>query len=59
VTICQDMWTVNLASLEWSKVEVGGHTAPCQAEELPGQQAVQAILVEHLRQNGFDVSGLK
>jgi len=59
LTVCQKMWTVYLDSLEWASAEVPGHTAPCQQNDLPDEQAAHKIVIEHLRQNGFDVGKLR
>lgn len=58
VVVCQEMYTLDLNNDKWSQVEVAGHTAPCQAGDLPDQARVRTIMLEHLTANGFDISTL-
>ena len=59
LTVCQKMWMVNLTTLEWSKADVPGHTAPCNTADLPNDLEAHNLIINHLRQNGFNVSRLK
>jgi hypothetical protein len=43
----------------YSELEVFDHTAPCPEADLPDKNAVRAIMLEHLRKYGFDVSSLE
>ncbi|MBN2083675.1 MAG: sulfatase-like hydrolase/transferase [Anaerolineales bacterium] len=57
--ICQKMARLTLNINYYSELEVFDHTAPCPAADLPDRNAVHAIMVEHLRTYGFDVSSLE
>jgi hypothetical protein len=59
VVVCQKMARLTLNINLYSELAVFDHTAPCPAADLPDKNAVRAIMVEHLRANGFDVSSLE
>ncbi len=59
VVICQKMTRLDLNINYYSELEVFEHTAPCPEGDLPDRNAVHAIIVEHLRKYGFDVSSLE
>jgi hypothetical protein len=55
---CQKWYKLDLTRLRWETGNVEGSTSVCSAgEEITDEQAFQWI-VEHLRENGFDVSTL-
>lgn len=58
VVVCQRMYTLDLNHNRWTEVDVAGHTAPCPLTELPTRAEVRQIVLDHLRENGFDVSSL-
>jgi arylsulfatase A-like enzyme len=56
---CDKWYRLNLADLSWESEPVEGSTATCAADEdITDEQAFHWI-VEHLRENGFDVSTLE
>jgi hypothetical protein len=56
---CQKWYRLDLASLGWETGDVEGSTAVCTpGSEITEEQAFQWI-IEHLRQNDFDVSSLE
>ncbi len=57
--ICQKMARLNLNINYYSELEVFDHTAPCPEADLPDRNAVRAVMVEHLRLYGFEVSSLE
>ncbi|MGB7537393.1 MAG: sulfatase/phosphatase domain-containing protein, partial [Anaerolineales bacterium] len=59
VVICQKMAKLDLNINYYSELAVFDHTAPCPAADLPDRNAIHAIMVEHLRKYGFDVSSLE
>ncbi len=59
VVICQKMARLELNINYYSELAVFDHTAPCPAADLPDKNAVRAVMVEHLRAYGFDVSSLE
>jgi arylsulfatase A-like enzyme len=59
VVMCQKMAKLELNINYYSELEVFDHTAPCPEADLPDRNAVHAIIVEHLRKYGFDVSSLE
>jgi hypothetical protein len=58
VVVCQKMYTLELEHKWWTVAYVYGHTARCNATDLPDTDQVHQIMVDHLRSNGFDVSSL-
>lgn len=55
---CQKWYRLDLSRLRWETGNVEGSTSVCNSgEEITDEQAFQWI-VEHLRENGFDVSTL-
>lgn len=53
---CHKWYWLDLNSLEWQSGEVPGHTQPCPAGQLLSFDQIQAGLLEHLSNNGFDIS---
>jgi hypothetical protein len=59
VVVCQKMAKLDPNINFYSELAAFDHTAPCLAADLPDRNAVHAIMVEHLRKYGFDVSSLE
>jgi hypothetical protein len=59
VVVCRTMYTLELNTERWSEQPVIGSTAACEPDELPTSSQVRQLILEHLRQNGFDVSSLE
>jgi hypothetical protein len=59
VVVCRTMYTLELNTDRWSEEPVIGSTAACGPDELPTRAQVRQLILEHLRQNGFDVSSLQ
>jgi hypothetical protein len=59
LVVCQKMWTFDLTSQSWSAADVRGHTHACPVENLPDLSEVHQIVSEYLKQNKFDISGLR
>ncbi|MFQ5527815.1 MAG: sulfatase [Thermoanaerobaculia bacterium] len=57
--ICGRAFRLDLDNLRMRVAEVEGHTAPCGPRDLPNADDVEEMLVDHLRENGYDVSGLE
>lgn len=58
VIICQRFFSLNLHEpwpypFSWSNIK--GHTAPCDEKEIPSEAQMRGLLVEHLREKGFDL----
>lgn len=56
--ICQRYFLMNLHEpwpypVSWSNIK--GHTAPCDEKEIPSEAQMKGLLVEHLREKGFDL----
>ncbi len=47
-----------LSALPQLEGVITSHTAPCYRRQRPRNQEVRRFLVDHLRQNGYDVSSL-
>jgi hypothetical protein len=39
--------------------DIEGHTAPCGEEELPDPQEIGRMIIDHLKENGYDTSSIK
>jgi arylsulfatase A-like enzyme len=59
VVVCQKMARLELNINLYTESSVYDHTAPCPAADLPDKNQVRAILIDHLRTYGFDVSSLE
>jgi hypothetical protein len=59
VVVCQRMAKLDLNLNLYTELAVFDHTAPCPADQLPDRNAIRAIMIDHLRKYGFDVSSLK
>ncbi len=55
---CQHSYKLTLKNGIIRQSEVPGHTAPCPVEQLMTRQEARSTIVEHLRENGYDVSSL-
>jgi len=55
---CQWWYQLNLRRTVFSKGVVESHTAPCNPSRRPQDAEVRRFLVDHLRENGYDVSSL-
>jgi hypothetical protein len=53
------MYTLELNTDRWSEAPVIGSTAACGPGEPPTGEQVRQLILEHLRQNGFDVASLE
>jgi hypothetical protein len=56
--ICQRYFWMNLCEpwpypFGWSNIK--GHTAPCDEKKIPSEAQLRELLVEHLRDKGFDL----
>ena len=55
---CHWWYELDVRSSTFSKGVITSHTAPCYRRQRPRNQEVRRFLVDHLRQNGYDVSSL-
>ncbi|MGB7094543.1 MAG: sulfatase, partial [Anaerolineales bacterium] len=53
---CNKWYWLDLTSLTWDSGDVPEHTAPCSDEQLLTQDQIYKALLEHLSDNGFDIS---
>ncbi len=58
VDICHKSYRLNLKNNVFSVSEIIGHTAPCDNSEMPDNAQVKYYIVNHLRENGYDVSSI-
>ena len=58
VTVCHKFYGLNLKDKTFLVSDIKGHTAPCEASELPSQAEARDYIVNHLRENGYDVSSI-
>lgn len=56
--ICNHYYELNLVDLTWSEGVIADHTAPCDPSTLPSLDEARSIIVEHLREKGFDVTSI-
>lgn len=60
VIICQRYFSMNFWTERWPApffwCNIKEHTAPCSEEEIPSREELRKLLVEHLREKGFDLS---
>ncbi|MBN1614012.1 MAG: sulfatase-like hydrolase/transferase [Deltaproteobacteria bacterium] len=60
VIICQRYFSMNFGTEQWSNrffwCNVKEHTNPCDETDIPPREALRELLVEHLREKGFDLS---
>jgi arylsulfatase A-like enzyme len=60
--ICQQyyhLWFQNPNRIIMQTTPIKGHTAPCPEEELPSRGLMRLFIVDHLEDNGYDVSTLR
>ncbi|MGB3701688.1 MAG: sulfatase-like hydrolase/transferase, partial [Anaerolineales bacterium] len=53
---CNKWYWLDFTSLTWDSGDVPEHTAPCSDEQLLTQDQIYKALLEHLSDNGFDIS---
>ena len=58
VVYCQWWYRLGLPWANFSKGVVESHTAPCNPSRRPQDAEVRRFLVDHLRENDYDVSSL-
>jgi arylsulfatase A-like enzyme len=56
---CQNWRQLNLQTLKWYFGTVAGHTAQCDPDDLYSPQQLKEFIIEHLSNNGFEVSSLR
>lgn len=59
MVVCQKWYSLETDTLTWTEGEVAGYPTPCEAGNLPNLYQAQELLVEQIKEDGFDVSGLK
>ena len=59
VVVCQEMDTLVLRSGDFYRSTISDHTAPCLMEDLPSPDESRRLILEYLRDNGYDVSSLE
>ena len=58
LTICHKWFEWDLRTGNFSSGSVAEHTSPCASGKLPDIQPAKRQITEHLRDNGYDTSGL-
>jgi arylsulfatase A-like enzyme len=58
IAVCQRSFSLDLRTNAMTVSELSGHSAPCAESELPEPAEARRLIVEHLRENGYDVSSL-
>lgn len=58
VVICNEWYALNLSKGAGRGALIEQQSAPCRPDELPGPAEERAIIVDHLRSVGYDVSAL-
>ena len=56
---CQRAYSLSLDNQLMRVKDVAGHSAPCDPLELPTAEEIEPFLLGHLRENGYDVTGLE
>ncbi|HEX5839941.1 MAG TPA: sulfatase-like hydrolase/transferase [Anaerolineales bacterium] len=56
---CDKWYRLNLSNLTWETGSVEGSTSTCTPEQEITEEHAYRLLVEHLQENGFDVSTLE
>jgi len=59
VIICQRWYELDLTKNVLRYSEIKGHTSPCSEGDSPDPEEIERFIVEHLKQNQWDVSSLK
>ena len=58
--VCQRVYRLRLDGRSRMRIrDVVGHSAACEGAKLPKADEVARFLIDHLRENGYDVSGLE
>jgi hypothetical protein len=55
---CQTWYKLDLTNLGWKTGNVEGSTADCPAGSKIGEEQAFEWIVQHLEENGFDISSL-
>lgn len=58
LVLCHRWFELGLRNPRLVYGEIEGHTSPCEVGGLPSTDDVERLLVTHLAENGYDVSGL-
>jgi arylsulfatase A-like enzyme len=58
MVVCNRFYSLYLETGEFTFFDVEGHTKPCAESELPDPKQAVGILLDHLRQKGYDVAGV-
>ena len=56
---CDTWYRLNLSDSSWESDSVEGSSSACSAEEEITEEQAYHLILEHLRENGFDVSSLE
>ena len=56
MVICQKWYAVDTTQLTWTEGTVEQYASPCDASTMPSDSQAQQILLNQLKQNGFDTS---
>ncbi|HEX9012115.1 MAG TPA: sulfatase-like hydrolase/transferase, partial [Anaerolineaceae bacterium] len=59
MVICQNVYTLETASLKWTQSQVQGYPNPCPPGSLPSDRQAQDIMLAQLRTDGFQVGPLE
>jgi phosphoglycerol transferase MdoB-like AlkP superfamily enzyme len=59
MVICSRWYSVDTTRLTWQSGQIQGYPNPCSAQEMPGDDEAQGILLGQMEKDGFDVSALQ
>lgn len=58
MVVCNQYYELNLVNLTWSENTVPGYATPCDSGSLPSPEEARMIMVDHLKEKGFDVTSI-
>ncbi len=59
VFCCDKLFMLNLDESTLMISNIKGHTAPCSEKDVPDPQKIGQIIIDHLRENGYDTSSIE
>ncbi len=59
VFVCQSLTRLDLLDRVWYQTEIKAYTSPCDASSLPSLADRQKMILNRLKQSGFDISSIE
>ena len=57
--VCHKFYQLNVQENSWYSGNLVGHTERCESDQIPSDEEIRQLMVEYLRNFGYDVSSIE